>query len=410
MGNQTIQASQPLVPLNRPASASGPGVSRVLAETGLSLGVGFATDGIYRNLARSGKGGALVVGLVAAASLKAAGTTMLDVLMGAENGRSKGQAALDGLRTGLIDGSLALGSRRISQGVAARMPNARPVLRVAVTGATMGSMGGAAYSATDPHTWQHGVAQGLTVVGKNTAFGMAGGFALGGTAGYVAQKAPAVFRALHRSPAAMEPTPPVATAKPVVATVKPVEPVVVAKSEPVPKTVQRIAEPKPKVTRQERIQQYQKTAVTGTVVEGAATKVVTKATVTDAATGQVSVGVTPAKTVKPASPAFKGDPYHPDVVDNRIAEWQKLYGESAVTRLTRMTKLQATEAADKLGFEMTNYTSHGQPVFRSGNRYITPDVDGHNGGMWKMADSHKALGSKTTRMGTYDAELNRIGD
>ncbi len=41
--------------------------------------------------------------------------------------------------------------------------------------------------------------------------------------------------------------------------------------------------------------------------------------------------------------------------------------------------------------------SHGQPVFRQGNRYITPDLDSHNGRGWKMADSVENLGKKTTR-------------
>ncbi len=58
------------------------------------------------------------------------------------------------------------------------------------------------------------------------------------------------------------------------------------------------------------------------------------------------------------------------------------------------TTKEATEAAEKLGFKKTNYKSHGQPVYKKGNRYITPDVDTHNGGAWKMADSVKNLGSK----------------
>jgi hypothetical protein len=70
----------------------------------------------------------------------------------------------------------------------------------------------------------------------------------------------------------------------------------------------------------------------------------------------------------------------------------------------------AVEAAVALGFQKTNFRSHNQPVFRRGNRYITPDVDQHNGGVWKMADSVEALGRKSTRLGTYDAQLNRIGD
>lgn len=47
-------------------------------------------------------------------------------------------------------------------------------------------------------------------------------------------------------------------------------------------------------------------------------------------------------------------------------------------------------------------------MFKKGNRYITSDVDSHSGGTWKMADSIRNLGSKSTRMGTYDANLNWI--
>ncbi len=73
------------------------------------------------------------------------------------------------------------------------------------------------------------------------------------------------------------------------------------------------------------------------------------------------------------------------------------------------TAQEATKAAKDLGFEKTNYRSQGQPVFKKGNRYISPDVDCHNGGVWKMADSVQNLGNRTTRMGTYDAYLNWIG-
>jgi filamentous hemagglutinin len=42
---------------------------------------------------------------------------------------------------------------------------------------------------------------------------------------------------------------------------------------------------------------------------------------------------------------------------------------------------------------------------------MTRDLDGHDGGAWKMADSVKGLGSKETRIGTFDAQLKtRIGD
>lgn len=46
----------------------------------------------------------------------------------------------------------------------------------------------------------------------------------------------------------------------------------------------------------------------------------------------------------------------------------------------------------------------------NGKNYITPDVDGHNGGIWKMGESVKALQNGETRMGTYNANLKRIGD
>ncbi|MFW2500434.1 toxin C-terminal domain-containing protein [Clostridium diolis] len=43
--------------------------------------------------------------------------------------------------------------------------------------------------------------------------------------------------------------------------------------------------------------------------------------------------------------------------------------------------------------------------------YITPDVDQHNGGYWKVAYSPDALNSKSTRLGTYNKDLSkRIGD
>ena len=58
----------------------------------------------------------------------------------------------------------------------------------------------------------------------------------------------------------------------------------------------------------------------------------------------------------------------------------------------------------------------GQPIYKKGRSYITPDIgsgDGkgaHNGGAWKMATSIKNLHSKATRLGTYDIDLKRIGD
>lgn len=64
------------------------------------------------------------------------------------------------------------------------------------------------------------------------------------------------------------------------------------------------------------------------------------------------------------------------------------------------------------GFNPTGQRSHGQPVYRKGREYISPDIDGHNGGVWKKCTGNiKNLRSKKTRDGTYNADLSeRIGD
>lgn len=70
----------------------------------------------------------------------------------------------------------------------------------------------------------------------------------------------------------------------------------------------------------------------------------------------------------------------------------------------------AKKKAEELGYKETNEQVKGQKVFKNGNKYIVRDIDQHNVGAWNMADSVKNLGSKSTRMRTYDINLNRIGD
>ncbi|WP_445114734.1 polymorphic toxin-type HINT domain-containing protein [Acinetobacter sp. WZC-1] len=64
----------------------------------------------------------------------------------------------------------------------------------------------------------------------------------------------------------------------------------------------------------------------------------------------------------------------------------------------------AAEAAEKLGYKRVKefpFNSHGQAVFKKGNKYISPEVaPAHNGGIWKVFD-HKGK-----RLGTADADLN----
>ncbi|WP_133118698.1 toxin C-terminal domain-containing protein [Conservatibacter flavescens] len=75
------------------------------------------------------------------------------------------------------------------------------------------------------------------------------------------------------------------------------------------------------------------------------------------------------------------------------------------------TDSQAAKVAKELGYTRTNYrTKSDAVIFKKGNSYITRDVDGHNGGAWKEASSPEKLNKKETRNGTFDINLNRIGD
>ena len=77
------------------------------------------------------------------------------------------------------------------------------------------------------------------------------------------------------------------------------------------------------------------------------------------------------------------------------------------------TTAEAASAAKAMGFQKINETVHGgQAVFKKGRQYISRDFDGHKpDGAWKMASSVKKLGSKSTRDGTFSADLKtRVGD
>jgi len=69
----------------------------------------------------------------------------------------------------------------------------------------------------------------------------------------------------------------------------------------------------------------------------------------------------------------------------------------------------ASAAAKALGYDKrippqkSHFDPHGQPIYSNGKRFITRDVDSHNGGTWKMYNK------RGKRLGTYDSNLNRIG-
>ncbi|MEU7053774.1 DUF6531 domain-containing protein, partial [Streptomyces eurythermus] len=98
-----------------------------------------------------------------------------------------------------------------------------------------------------------------------------------------------------------------------------------------------------------------------------------------------------------SSPALEGDPYHPDMVNERRAANQDLY---AATPADRAAEHGYTK---RIPPHKAPFHSHGQEVFFNGKNYITPDVDGHN-----VSDGWKMFNKKGQRIGTYDSDLNYI--
>lgn len=75
------------------------------------------------------------------------------------------------------------------------------------------------------------------------------------------------------------------------------------------------------------------------------------------------------------------------------------------------TDTDAAKGATDLGYTRTNLRSSGDTaIFKKGNSYITRDRTGHKGGAWKEASSPENLNKKSTRNGTFDVNMNRIGD
>ncbi|MHA7269656.1 polymorphic toxin-type HINT domain-containing protein [Arthrobacter sp. HLT1-20] len=72
----------------------------------------------------------------------------------------------------------------------------------------------------------------------------------------------------------------------------------------------------------------------------------------------------------------------------------------------RLDKDEATDLAQYLGYRSAGREkSYGQPIFKNGKDFITPDNTGHVRGTWKKAKTIDALKSDTTRQGTYDPLL-----
>lgn len=98
------------------------------------------------------------------------------------------------------------------------------------------------------------------------------------------------------------------------------------------------------------------------------------------------------------------DKNHVNILNGSDARNTKKKKNELKNDFRKLTIKEATELARELGFKkIKNYPfkSHGQPVFKKDNIYITPDIDRHAGGIWKMFDK---IGN---RVGTFDASLKK---
>ena len=82
---------------------------------------------------------------------------------------------------------------------------------------------------------------------------------------------------------------------------------------------------------------------------------------------------------------------------------------SASVNAVYPTEKEAKVAAEQLGYKKLGVFGKAV-VYKKGNSYITRDLDAHNGGAWKEASSPEKLLSKKTRNGTFDKDMNKIGD
>lgn len=100
---------------------------------------------------------------------------------------------------------------------------------------------------------------------------------------------------------------------------------------------------------------------------------------------------------------------------NNISNFAIHPGQRVITG-HKPTNAEARKQADKLGYSEYKgvKNSHGALTFErkkgKGPKYISPDQDIHSGGYWKGGDNPNRLQTKTGRSGTYDKDLDRIGD
>ncbi|MGE7949919.1 toxin C-terminal domain-containing protein [Lysinibacillus sp. NPDC093688] len=105
-----------------------------------------------------------------------------------------------------------------------------------------------------------------------------------------------------------------------------------------------------------------------------------------------------------------------DDYNNKTGDWKPAKKTTPPDGPYRTDK-EADVGAEILGYKrVPGVKSHGRAVYTNGKEYISPDTprkttgSTDNGGVWKKANSPEDLFRKETRKGTYDKNLNRIGD
>jgi hypothetical protein len=89
--------------------------------------------------------------------------------------------------------------------------------------------------------------------------------------------------------------------------------------------------------------------------------------------------------------------------------WVDETGAAGRPAVIPLTTSQAAQMAARPGYWKLQDLSYGQRVFTNGKTFITQDTTPHTGGLWKMARTVDDLWSGTTRMETYDYNLNYVG-
>ncbi|MDB5203565.1 MAG: hypothetical protein JWQ27_2974 [Ferruginibacter sp.] len=96
--------------------------------------------------------------------------------------------------------------------------------------------------------------------------------------------------------------------------------------------------------------------------------------------------------------------------------WEVVFSKKKVTAEPKQIKfvqgtgknLRVINTPLPSGYNRTKLKSHGQAVYSNGKNWITPDRDGHNGGVWKMYASESDVG-ESKRLGTFGSDLKKIG-